>query len=222
MHYFEKGSSALCILTLHCSYLFVFLTSWESQDKQHAAVKCSSVIQLPWQAEHGKTSPIVNHTSAWGKQRLCHGFVSPREGWPALSEQEQRFQSSQAVLGRAGLAQGAEHICSVLAKPKLARGSVPPYQFCPSSSRSLSVLMPSCLNLSMSLPKYFICFRACCSWQYHPSRLLQNTKLAQPPKTNLCFKHGHTSAEFTGKTLRKAENNECEEHILCSACGHYY
>lgn len=102
MHYFEKGSSALCILTLHCSYLFVFLTSWESQDKQHAAVKCSSVIQLPWQAEHGKTSPIVNETSAWGKQRLCHGFVSPREGWPALSEQEQGFSPHRQPLAGQG------------------------------------------------------------------------------------------------------------------------
>lgn len=95
-------SSAQCFLTLHCSYLFVFLTSWESQDKQHAAVKCSSVIQLPWQAEHGKSSPIVKETSAWGKQRLCHGSVCPREGWAALWEQKARFQCPQAALGRQG------------------------------------------------------------------------------------------------------------------------
>lgn len=42
------------------------------------------------------------------------------------------------------------------------------YQFCPSSPRSLSVLMPSCLNLSMSLPKSFICFRAWYFWNCHP------------------------------------------------------
>lgn len=60
------------------------------------------------------------------------------------------------------------------------------YQFCPSSPRSLSVLMPSYLNLSMSLPKYFICFRGWYFWKYHPACLLQ--KPTQPTRNNLKFK----------------------------------
>lgn len=148
---------------------------------------------------------------------LC---LHERGDQPCQSRNRDLFLTGSPWQGRAGTGSWTHLFCA--AKSKLPRASVPPYQFCPSSSCSLSVLMPSCPNLSMSLPKYFICLRACYPCQYHPSCLLQKAKPAQPTKNNLCFKHAHTSAELTGKTLRKAENNEREEHILCFANGHYY
>lgn len=157
MHCFEKFCSVLSYTAL---LIFVCFSHFMREPRQ--AARSSQVFLCDSASLAGR---------AWKKQPHCKGdkclgkaaplpwlCVSTR-GVSSLVGAESEISVPTGSPWQAGLAQRAE-LCSVLPKSKLPRGSVPPQQFCPSPSSSLSVLMPSCFNLSMPLPKDFLCFRA--------------------------------------------------------------